>query len=116
MGGVPADETTDADLAGLADAGLARWVAEIRQANGPSWRESGAAALREASRRRAAAGPPGPALPLVRDLSTANGSRPGLVHGFLGLAHISAAAERAGEGLFGRFGRLLRGDLPAPGS
>jgi hypothetical protein len=36
---------------------------------------------------------------------------PGLVHGFLGLAHISAAAERAGDELFGRFGRLLRGDL-----
>jgi hypothetical protein len=33
---------------------------------------------------------------------------PGLVHGFLGLAHISAAAERAGDELFGRFGRLLR--------
>jgi acetyl esterase/lipase len=38
---------------------------------------------------------------------------PGQVYGFLGLAHISAAAERAGDGLFGRFGRLLREDLPA---
>jgi acetyl esterase len=33
---------------------------------------------------------------------------PGLVHGFLGLAHVSAAAERAGDELLGRFGRLLR--------
>ena len=36
---------------------------------------------------------------------------PGLVHGFLGLAHIAAAAERAGDELFGRFGRMLREDL-----
>jgi acetyl esterase len=77
-GGVPADEGADADLAGLADAGLARWVAEVRQAGGPSWREAGAAALRQDSRRRAAARPPGPALPLVRDLSTADDGRPGL--------------------------------------
>ena len=73
-----ADETTGADLAGLADEGLARWVAEVRQARGPSWRETGAAVLREDSRRRAAARPRGPALPLVRDLSTAADSRPGL--------------------------------------
>jgi acetyl esterase len=39
---------------------------------------------------------------------------PGLVHGFLGLAHISAAAGRAGDGLFGRFGRLLREDGGRP--
>jgi hypothetical protein len=77
-GGVPADEGTDADLAGLADAGLARWVAEVRQADGPSWREAGAAALRQDSHRRAAARPPGPALPLVRDLNTADDGRPGL--------------------------------------
>ena len=73
-----ADETTGADLAGLADEGLARWVAEVRQASAPSWRETGAAALREDSRRRAAARPRGPALPLVRDLSTADDPRPGL--------------------------------------
>jgi hypothetical protein len=38
----------------------------------------------------------------------------GLVHGFLGLAHISAAAGRAGDGLLGRFGRLLREDGGRP--
>lgn len=41
---------------------------------------------------------------------------PGLVHGFLGLAYISAAAGRAGNELFGRLGRLLREDLPAASS
>ena len=40
-------------------------------------------------------------------------AHPGLVHGFLGLANVSPAAERAGDELFERFGRLLRGDLPA---
>ena len=39
---------------------------------------------------------------------------PGLVHGFLGLAHISAAAGRAGDELFERFGRLLREDGGGP--
>jgi acetyl esterase len=38
---------------------------------------------------------------------------PGLVHGFLALAQISATAERAGDELFGLFGRLLRGDPQA---
>jgi acetyl esterase/lipase len=130
---VPANETADADLAGLADAGLARWVAEIRQASGPSWRESGAAALREDSRRRAAARPPAVIATAEHDPLRDEGGtlarsmraagvkvlfvpHPGLVHGFLGLAHISAAAERAGEELFGRFGRLLREDLPAASS
>jgi acetyl esterase/lipase len=32
---------------------------------------------------------------------------PGLVHGYLGLGHVSAAAEVAGAALFTRFGRLL---------
>jgi acetyl esterase len=35
-------------------------------------------------------------------------SGPGLVHGYLGLGHLSPAAARAGEELFARFGRLLR--------
>jgi acetyl esterase len=34
---------------------------------------------------------------------------PGLVHGFLELGHVSAAAAAAGEDLFRRFGRLLAG-------
>ena len=42
-------------------------------------------------------------------------AHPGLVHGFLGLASVSSAAERAGDELFVRFGRLLRGNLPAAG-
>jgi acetyl esterase len=33
---------------------------------------------------------------------------PGLVHGFLGLAHVSAAAAHAGEDLFRRFGAVVR--------
>lgn len=33
---------------------------------------------------------------------------PGLVHGYLGLGHLSPAAARAGKQLFARFGRLLR--------
>jgi acetyl esterase len=37
---------------------------------------------------------------------------PGLVHGFLGLGHISPAAARAGQELFDLFGRWLRGHPP----
>jgi len=32
---------------------------------------------------------------------------PGLVHGFLGLGHVSAAADQSGTELFQRFGKLL---------
>jgi acetyl esterase len=103
---VAADESTDSDLAGLADAGLARWVAEVRQASGPSWREAGAAALREDSRRRAAARPPGPALPLVRDLSTAGDSRPGLP-----LRLYRAATEPRPLVLYLHGGGFVLGDL-----
>jgi acetyl esterase len=38
----------------------------------------------------------------------------GLVHGFLGLEHVSPAAARAGQELFGRFGDLLRERAAAP--
>jgi acetyl esterase len=38
---------------------------------------------------------------------------PGLVHGFLGLGHISPAAARAGQELFELFGVWLRGHPPA---
>ena len=105
-GGVPADERTDADLARLADAGLARWVAEVRQSGGPSWREAGAAALREDSRRRSAARPPGPALPLVRDLSTAGDSRSGLP-----LRLYRAATEPRPLVLYLHGGGFVLGDL-----
>ena len=37
---------------------------------------------------------------------------PGLVHGFIGLAHLSPAAARARDNLFQRFGHLLRGHRP----
>jgi acetyl esterase len=70
MGGMAADEGPDPDLAGLADEDLARWVAEVRRSGGPSNREVGVAAVRAAARNRAAARPPGPALPLVQDLSS----------------------------------------------
>jgi acetyl esterase/lipase len=33
---------------------------------------------------------------------------PGLVHGFLGLGDISAAARLAGDGLFRRYGAIVR--------
>ncbi|MGB9377970.1 MAG: alpha/beta hydrolase fold domain-containing protein [Mycobacteriales bacterium] len=35
-------------------------------------------------------------------------AHPGLVHGFLGLGHVSAAAQAASDALFGRFGSLLQ--------
>jgi acetyl esterase len=33
---------------------------------------------------------------------------PGLVHGFLGLGDVSAAARLAGDGLFRRYGAIVR--------
>jgi acetyl esterase len=57
----------------LADEGLARWVEEARQSVGPSCREVGAERLRADIRARAASRPPGPELPLVRDLRTGQG-------------------------------------------
>ena len=101
-----ADESINADLAGLADPGLARWVAEVRQASGPSWREAGTAALREDSRRRTAARPPGPALSLVRALSTADDSRPGLP-----LRLYRAATEPRPLVLYLHGGGFVLGDL-----
>jgi len=60
-------------VAGVADEGLARWVAQVRQDSGPSCREMGAQGLRKASRRRAGSRPRGPQLPLVQDLRTEAG-------------------------------------------
>lgn len=59
----------DPGAAPAADDGLARWVAQLRQADGPSCREAGAEQLRQASRARAASRPRGPELPLVEDLT-----------------------------------------------
>lgn len=59
----------------MADEGLARWVAAVRRADGPPCRDVGAERLREATRQRAAARPPGPGLPDVRDLRTGAGLR-----------------------------------------
>lgn len=59
----------DPGAAPAADNGLARWVAEVRQAGGPSCRDTGAQQLRQASRARASSRPRGPELPLVEDLT-----------------------------------------------
>ena len=81
MGGMAAGEEAPAPVAALADEELAdeeladeelaHWVTEVRRAAGPSSREAGVSALRAASDRRAAARPPGPPLPLVRELQSA---------------------------------------------
>ncbi len=54
---------------GLADAGLAAYVADVRSNPGPAASEIGAAGLRAAVQQRAAARPPGPDLYEVRDLT-----------------------------------------------
>ncbi len=61
--------------ADLADAGLARWVTDVRGSSGPGCRALGAMSLRAAARERAASRPPGPALSDVRDLRTDAGLR-----------------------------------------
>ena len=35
----------------------------------------------------------------------------GMVHGFLGLSHVSEAAAKAGRDLFERFGDILRSGI-----
>lgn len=113
-----------AGAADLADEGLASWVADMRESGGPSCRAAGARRLRQAALQRAGSRPKGPELPLVADLATPAGRqlrlyRPAmqprpltlyLVHGFLGLGHLSPAAAAAGREAFERFGQLLRGD------
>jgi acetyl esterase len=73
MAGVSSDEPAAAEVPGVADEGLARWVARVRQADGPPCRAVGAERLREAARNRAANRPRGPGLPLVQDLTTGEG-------------------------------------------
>jgi len=60
-----------ADL--LADAELAAFVAGLRETAGPSARQLGPAALREAQRKRVMARPRGPELAAVEDLATPGG-------------------------------------------
>lgn len=59
----------------VADEGLARWVADMRQGGGQSCRDAGAERLRRASLTRAASRPGGPQLTLVEDLTAARGLR-----------------------------------------
>lgn len=58
---------------GLADAGLVRWVSEVRRSVAPSCRDAGVQRLRAAARARTAGRPRGPELPLVQDLRTDHG-------------------------------------------
>jgi acetyl esterase len=58
---------------GLADEGLAQWVAQVRRSGGPPSRALGAHRLREAARQRAAARSRGPEMALVRDVRTDDG-------------------------------------------
>lgn len=60
------DDLTDL---GVADLGLAQWIAEVRQTDSPSSHSLGAARLREASNARAASRPKGPELARVRDMT-----------------------------------------------
>jgi acetyl esterase len=58
------------DLAppGVADEGLARWLAGVRRASAPANRVLGVHRVRAAARERDASRPPGPQLPMVRNL------------------------------------------------
>ena len=58
---------------GLADAGLVRWVSEVRRSVAPSCRDAGVQRLRAAARARTAGRPRRPELPLVQDLRTDHG-------------------------------------------
>jgi acetyl esterase len=55
-------------VAALADAELAGFLRDIRRRPGPSARETGAPALREAQRRRVMAAPPGPSIPVIENI------------------------------------------------
>jgi acetyl esterase len=61
-------EFGDLALSGVADDGLARWLADIRRSNGPANRVLGVHRVRAAARARDDARPPGPYLPFVRNL------------------------------------------------
>ncbi|HEX3750798.1 MAG TPA: alpha/beta hydrolase [Streptosporangiaceae bacterium] len=61
-------EFGDVALSGVADEGLARWLAGVRRGHGPANRVLGVHRVRAAARARDAARPPGPQLPFVRNL------------------------------------------------
>jgi acetyl esterase len=62
-------EPGDLALSGVADEGLARWLAEARQAGRPANRVLGVHRLRAGARQRDASRPGGPQLPFVRNLA-----------------------------------------------
>jgi len=62
-------EHGDLALSGVADEGLARWLAGIRQAGPLPNRALGVHRVRSAARQRDEARPPGPYLPFVRNLA-----------------------------------------------
>jgi acetyl esterase len=67
-----AGEHGDPEFPGVADEGLARWLADVRRADAPGNRVLGAHRLRAAARQRNASRPPGPQLPIVRDVAAAD--------------------------------------------
>ncbi|HEY2241670.1 MAG TPA: alpha/beta hydrolase [Streptosporangiaceae bacterium] len=62
-------EDGDLALSGVADEGLARWLAEIRPAGTATNRALGVHRVRAGARQRDDSRPPGPYLPFVRDLA-----------------------------------------------
>jgi acetyl esterase len=62
-------EPGDLALSGVADEGLARWLAGVRRAGSPANRDLGVHRLRSGARQRDESRPPGPYLPFVRDLA-----------------------------------------------
>jgi acetyl esterase len=63
-----AGEHVDLEFPGVADEGLARWLADVRQANPPANRVLGVHRIRAAARQRDESRPDGPQLPMVRNL------------------------------------------------
>jgi acetyl esterase len=70
---MPSGQHANHGISGLADEGLAQWIAQVRQSSGQPNRVAGAQRLREAARQRAASRPRGPELAQVRDVSTGEG-------------------------------------------
>ena len=62
-------EHGDLALSGVADEGLARWLAGVRQGGAPANRVLGVHRLRAGARQRDASRPGGPQLPFVRNLA-----------------------------------------------
>src|ERR1700722_12421679 len=75
MGAMTAADNNDSGRASLAAEGLAGGGREVRRSAAPPARETGAAAMREASAARAASRPRGPELAVVSDLTAGEGLR-----------------------------------------